>query len=200
MGTLEYIQASLQLFNDPGAYDSRDRDHISRHILAWPGVRRWSQYTWDSIEQGRHTWQDQAVIQDARVRISYTSGPIASTPTVQPTPKPKSVEPQDLIHVVCRDFNAPGGCKFSGNHDVGQVKKLHICAYCDTVGRKSGHSIQRCRSKSNNPNNNFHQQNDNRGWAGAQYRQQPDNNYSQAQGQQGPYNRQQYNQQFPKNG
>lgn len=206
MTALEYIQASLQLYNDTSAYDESDRMFISQHILAvatdalvrpWTGVRKWTQYVWDMIEQGRCKWKDQGFINDARVRISYTSGPATSNASAPAKSKPQEV--QEHLHVVCREYNTPGGCKFHANHEVGPVKKMHICAYCDSLGRKLNHSVQKCRSKLQNQPPAQQNQFDNRGWSNPGYNQGQHNGYNSANSQQ--YQRNQtYNQSYSKNG
>lgn len=81
------------------------------HILAvatdalvrpWPGVRKWPQYVWDMVEQGRCGWKDQGFINDARVRISYTSG--LATANASAPVKQKHQEMHEPLLVVCRDY------------------------------------------------------------------------------------------------
>lgn len=158
MTAMEYMSATLSLLDDPSAYDNRDKVNILKHLLAvsidarfrpWPGVRQWTQLMWDNVERGRCTWGDFGFIQNERVRISYMS----STPSAHANPntlqsKVPVAPSQEFSNVVCRDFNNPGGCKFNHTHDVGPIKYLHICSHCDSLGRKSQHSFQKCRTRS----------------------------------------------------
>lgn len=173
MSALEYINASLLLLQDKSAYEPRDRELILKHILAvstdalagpWPDVRRWSQYIWDQVDKGRCTWDNTAMIQDERIRISYTNGSVSQIATgvsAQHKPQQPSTSPMSLA--VCREFNAPSGCRFTGSHDLGQVRYIHSCAFCDSMGRKSPHSFQKCRLKQENGNSNQSAQ-ENRQW------------------------------------
>lgn len=165
----EYINAMLLLLDDEAAYERRDKHFIFKHILQvstdslarpWAGVRKWSVHIWDSVERGRCTWQDQGYIQDARIRISYTSGPVLSGSA--PSAKKMPAIHTDPVYSVCREFNTASGCKHSGSHDSGHIRYLHVCAYCDAVGRKSSHSVLKCRTRGENSAN---QQSENRQWS-----------------------------------
>lgn len=146
---LEYIQASLSLLDDSTAYQPQDKDYIYKHTLyvatdalsrPWPAVRKWSQTIWDCVDRGRCVWSDSRFIQEERIRVSYTSGPSSSSTNPQ---KPNSWA---LRETLCRDFNSVGGCKHHGPHEQGEFRLLHACAFCDSMGRRSNHSFQRCRS------------------------------------------------------
>lgn len=155
MSALEYINASLLLLHDKSAYVQTDRDYILKHILAistdalarpWLGVRRWSQYIWDQVDKGRCTWDNNTMIQDERIRISYTNGTVshvASSISAQQKSQPNASQVTSVA--LCREFNAVGGCCHHGSHETGQVRYLHSCAFCDSMGRKSSHSFQKCR-------------------------------------------------------
>lgn len=153
----EYMNCTLLLLNDEEAYDKSDLQHILFHLSAvatdamfrpWPGVRRWTQAIWDYIERGKCQWDSYVFIQNERVRMSYMSG--SQTNNQLPHANGSRTAAQEpAVVVVCRDYNAPGGCRFQSNHEDKGVKHLHICSHCDTLGRKSNHSYQRCRSKNN---------------------------------------------------
>lgn len=152
----EYINCSLLLLNDEETYNPSDLKHILRHLSAvttdamvrpWAGVRRWSQYIWDCVERGKCKWDGYNFIQDERVRMSYMSGPQPSVPAH--TSNTRAQGQDSLVVVLCRDFNGPTGCRFQGTHEDKNVKHLHACSHCDTLGRRSNHSYQRCRSKIN---------------------------------------------------
>lgn len=159
MTAMEYVSATLSLLDDPVAYDNRDKNNILKHLLAvsidarsrsWPAVRQWTQLIWDNVEKGRCKWDSYGFIQDERVRISYMN----STPSVHANiNSQQSKAPNPAVHqgeggnVVCRDFNSPSGCRFNHTHDVGPIKYLHVCSHCDALGRKSQHSFQKCRTR-----------------------------------------------------
>lgn len=157
---LEYLSASLRLLHDPSAHRACDRDYILRHLLAvsidavtrlWAGVRRWTQTVWDSVEKGWCTWDDTAFIQEERVRISYTGG--APSTAGQPVTQNRNAGTSNNIpSFPCRDFNGLSGCKHPGSHEDNGIRHTHSCAYCDSMGRRSNHSIQRCRSKNDGYN------------------------------------------------
>lgn len=159
---LEYLSASLRLVHDPSACSPSDRDHILHHLTAvsidaltrpWAGVRNWTQSIWDSVEKGWCRWEDANFIQDERVRISYTGGapPSAAGAAVQS----RAGVPGSLPSFPCKDYNGPSGCKHHSSHEENGIRYSHSCACCDSMGRRSNHSIQRCRSKNDN---HYHQQ------------------------------------------
>lgn len=178
LNSAEYINAMLLLLDDDSAYAPADKQHIFRHIIQvstdsltrpWAPVKKWSQYIWDSVERGRCTWQQDGFIQHARIRISYTSGP-APLATVS-TSKKVTPQQQEPVYIVCRDFNSSTGCKSNGTHESGTMKYMHVCAYCDAVGRKSSHSVIKCRARGDNANTAYNQFSDNRQWPNQQQRQ-----------------------------
>lgn len=160
----EYIHASLSLLRDTDAYDLLHRDFIFNHIhdvsadiliRPWPAVRRWTQYIWDSIAKGKCKWSDDRYIQDARFRLAYTSGPTPSTSNYGSNNTRNSGN-SDMKSSLCRDFNGPQGCRFQYSHDDGNVKYLHACYYCDSIGRKSSHSFQKCRTRNDHSHTASH--------------------------------------------
>lgn len=151
----EYIHASLSLLRDTESYDPSHREHIFNHIhdvsadilvRPWAAVRRWTQYVWDSVSKGKCKWSDDRYIQDARFRLAYTSGPTPA-PHSHAAGNSRSSANSDMRSVLCRDFNGSQGCRFQYSHDDGNVKYLHSCYFCDSIGRKSSHSFQRCRTR-----------------------------------------------------
>lgn len=174
----EYINCTLLLVNDDEAYNKNDLPHILRHLSAvatdamfrpWPSVRRWTQAIWDYVERGKCQWDSETFIQNERVRMSYMCGPQANA-NVNQSNSARSASQDPCVMVVCRDYNGPSGCRYHNNHEDKNVKHLHICSHCDTLGRKSNHSYQRCRSKNNfqqgaNSGSGHGGQYDNRQWA-----------------------------------
>lgn len=171
---IEYINASLLLLQDDSAYNKADLPAILRHVTyvstdaisrPWWAVRKWSQHIWDSVENGRCKWSDHAYIQEERVRMSFTSGP-PSNPNTGPTRHTIAHATEALL---CRDFNSSGGCKHNASHDEGAFRLLHSCSFCDSVGRRSNHSIQKCRAKQEatrgqNTPSQYHQTYDHKQW------------------------------------
>lgn len=153
----EYMYCALALLHEKDTCDPRDRDDILAHIFAvatdiltrpWPAVRRWTQYVWDAVEKGRCKWGDYRYIQDARVRLCYMTapGPVGASGNIGPrtgAPTPAT----EVKTVVCPEFNGPQGCVFSSDHDDGNIRYSHACAYCSALGRRSAHSFQRCRTR-----------------------------------------------------
>lgn len=148
---LEYMYATISLLHDSAAFQPADKDAILKHLLCvatdalarpWPAVRKWSQHIWDCVDRGRCTWSDVGFIQEERIRMSYTSGAPSSSNT-----HPKTQANIITESLLCRDFNSISGCKFQGTHEEGNIRKLHACAFCDAMGRRSNHSIQKCRSR-----------------------------------------------------
>lgn len=149
---LEYISASLKLLHDTTACRPADRDHILRHVLSvsvdaltrpWGGVRKWTQSIWDSVEKGWCKWDDARFIQDERVRISYTGGAPPASQGGQHRPAAGSSIPS----FPCKDFNGLSGCRHASSHEDNGIRYTHSCAYCEAMGKRSNHSIQRCRAK-----------------------------------------------------
>lgn len=153
----EYIYCVLALLHEKDSCQHEDRDDILAHLFAvvtdilnrpWPAVRRWTQYVWDSVERGRCKWSDYRFIQDARVRLSYMTGPApvggGSSIGVRGG---ASATGNECKSVVCPDYNAPQGCMFSSSHDDGNIRYTHACAHCNALGRRSAHSFQRCRTR-----------------------------------------------------
>lgn len=209
MTPMEYVSATLSLLDDPLAHDPKDKDNILKHLLAvsidarsrsWPGVRQWTQLIWDNVEKGRCSWESFGFIQDERVRVSYmNSTPSAHANTTTQQSKTPVVNSQDFNNVVCRDFNSPGGCKFNHAHDLGPIKYLHICSHCDSLGRRSHHSFQKCRTRSDQSGNTAasYNQQDHRQWN--YNNRQSHNQQYQQNGQYNQYRNQQYQGQYSKN-
>lgn len=153
----EYMYCALALLHEKDSCQPEDRDHILEHVFAvatdiltrpWPAVRRWTNYVWDSVEKGRCKWDDFRFIQDARVRLSYMTGPapIGGGSSIGTRGGP-SAPGTECKSVVCPDFNSPHGCAFSSSHDDGKIRYTHACAHCNALGRRSAHSFQRCRTR-----------------------------------------------------
>ena len=150
LSPMEYVHASIKLVNDPRAYDQEDREHIMRHIQhvthdimerPWEGVRRWSQFIWDAVEKGQLKWSDTQLIENHRFCIAMTGGGRATQAAGGEVKGAKS-------EVICRAFNSRAGCRSRTHHDEGQVKHLHICSFCDSLGRHcTGHNVLGCNNK-----------------------------------------------------
>lgn len=213
MSALEYINCTHLLLRDYDAFDIADKEDIFNHLTAvttdalarpWPAVRRWSQFIWDSVEKGRCEWNSYQYIQEQRVRICYMSSQSANLPGANNGSRQATITPSTAqITVLCRDYNGPSGCRFTTGHEDGVVKYMHACAHCDSMGRRSAHSFQRCRSRADMPQGAPPSvQSDNRQWGNQQQRHQQPGPYGQAQAQPGTGNRQNsyHSNTGPKNG
>lgn len=154
MTVLEYIDATLALLADHRAYHRDDYIDIMDHLRKltrdslerqWHAVRRWSQYVWDSIEAGLFTWADRDIIQDERVRMCLTASSISTTPSY--TNANTARKGHALQEVVCRPYNTRMGCNSKESHMDGQVYALHVCTYCDSIGRSCAHSVRECERR-----------------------------------------------------
>lgn len=173
MSFIEYLNCYVKLINDHDAYDQNDKDDMLKHLGAvitdgmvrpWGNVRRWSQGIWDTIERGKCRWNSHYFIQEERVRVSYSTLQHVPAPAA-PTNGVVSNQNVQTPALLCRDFNGTHGCAFSGTHESGNVKYVHACAYCDSLGRRSAHSFQRCRARHDSNNHGANQpQHDARGW------------------------------------
>ena len=152
---MEYINASLALINDSRAYEPRDRDHILRHIQdvthdimdrPWDVVRRWSQRVWDAVERRELSWGDSQLIQNLRVSIAITGCSKPGNQLVQAEHKGGRSE------TICRAFNSRNGCRHRSHHKEGGTRHLHVCSFCDAVGRHClGHNVMGCNNKTQYP-------------------------------------------------
>lgn len=197
MTASEYIDATLTLLADTRAYHPDDYQDIFHHIRKvardtlerpWHAVRRWTQYVWDSVEAGAISWADRDIIQEERVRICLTgvhNNAIASNSSTYQIPARRQHGVQE---VTCRQFNTRNGCPNRDSHQDGQVFALHICSYCDSVGRTCYHSVRECERRVTHSRNDNQQQFRNRNSGQPSYHQ-PQN-----------YNSAFHNNQFPKNG
>lgn len=162
----------LALLSDPRAFNPVDYQDILHHLRRvtrdalerpWPAVRRWTQFVWDSIEAGSITWSDRATIQDERVRICLTSV-YSNIPHQNNTYQIPARRNQGLQEVTCRPFNTRAGCPQRESHADGQVYSLHICTYCDSVGKVCYHSVRDCERRlahTRNDNSSHHSRNRN---------------------------------------
>ena len=157
LSQMEYINATLMLVNDKRACSSIERDGILRHlqdvthdvmVRPWENVRRWSQYVWDAVERRELSWADSQQIHNHRVTIAINgSGSGRSAHPVMDNNQRSNK--QELI---CRSFNTRAGCRQRSHHDEGQVRLLHICAFCDSLRRHCpGHNVVGCNNKSWTP-------------------------------------------------
>lgn len=188
----EYIDATLALLADNRAYHREDfvdmMDHlrkVTRDALErpWHAVRRWSQFVWDSIESGAFTWADRDIIQEERVRMCLTSSSIGLTNgNHQGSQNNWSKKQNGAQEVICRSFNTRMGCNFRDSHTEGQVFALHICTYCDSLGRSCAHSVRECERRlahtrndngPYNPRNRFAQNNQQQNHQNQQFNQYP---------------------------
>lgn len=158
LSMVEYISCNLALLQDTDAYADSDLHDMIKHLGAvaidamvrpWPNVRRWSQHIWDLVEKGKCRWSDYQLIQDERIRLSYMNLPHQGGPSSHASSHARSSSsPQVNVNsAICRDLNNIAGCKFNSSHEDGNVKHLHVCAHCDSMGKKSSHPYHRCRSR-----------------------------------------------------
>ena len=150
---LEYTNALVKLLLDTRAYHPDDLPHILRHLRdvthdarerPWSAVRRWSHAVFDAVERGDIMWQDHQEIQNYRVCIALTAAHKADSHAVK-----TSVDKEYL----CRDFNSRGGCQQRHDHMDGNVKVLHLCAFCDALSQQCVHSVIACERKFMFPSN-----------------------------------------------
>ena len=152
LAPMEYVNATLALIKDTQAYDPADLLGIVDHLQdvthdvmqrPWPAVRRWSQFIWDGVEKGTFRWNDYQIIQNHRVCIALTAVGAAGTGNnnTQVTQR----------EYVCRDFQTRAGCRHRTSHMDGDIKLLHVCAFCDCVARTCYHSALACAKKMNYP-------------------------------------------------
>lgn len=170
---LEYVDATLALLADKKAYRARNTEDIMHHLKnvtrdalerPWPAVRRWTQHMWDCVENGTIKWGNRDTIQQERVRIFLTGGGIMLNAGASNTQKRGQYGTQE---VVCRAFNTRQGCMHRDSHQDGPVFALHICSYCDHIGRSCSHSIKECERKITHAR--AYQDNGNQGYAQGGY-------------------------------
>lgn len=132
-------------------------------VRPWANVRRWTQGIWDTIERGKCKWNSYYFIQEQRVRVSYST--LQQVPAVAPSGIGAHIQQShEGAALLCRDFNGPQGCSFSGTHESANVKYVHACAFCDSLGRRSAHSFQRCRARQDSHHGCHQGHQDSRGW------------------------------------
>lgn len=176
----EYIDAMLALLADTRAFHPDDQQDIFHHLRKvardilerpWHLVRRWTQYVWDSVEAGSITWADRDIIQEERVRICLTGGHTQPSGSNSNTYQIPARRQQGMQEVTCRAYNSRSGCPQRDSHPDGQVFAMHICSYCDSIGRACYHSIRECeRRVTHSRNDNQHQfRNRNQGQTYHQY-------------------------------
>ena len=146
----EYVNASIALIRDNRAFNPGDREHILEHIQdvtqdalerPWEGTRKWSQHIRDEVEKGRLAWTDHQSIHNKRCMMAILG-------SQRPSATGESVKGNSRRECICRAFNSRGGCRQRSHHDEGQVRFMHLCAYCDSVGRQcTGHNVIECDSK-----------------------------------------------------
>lgn len=192
----EYTDAMLTLLSDRRAFDPKDFNDIFLHLRKvtrdalerpWPSVRRWTQYIWDTIEEGSITWADTEFIQEERVRMCLTSNTTQLATNTYQIPARRN---QGLQEVPCRAFNTRAGCQHRDSHVDGSIYSLHICTYCDSVGKACYHSVRECeRRVTHSRNDNTHLQPRGRPYSQPQQ-------FQHANG----YQQNQFNNAMPKNG
>ena len=144
---LEYINATIALIRDRRAYDPQDLSGILRHLQdvthdamerSWPLVRKWSQHIWDQVEKGYITWADHQAIQNDRVMImTAPNAPRANTEKAEGGAR----------EYICREYQTRNGCRHRGSHMEGNIRLLHLCAFCDSLSRQCNHSVIACAKK-----------------------------------------------------
>lgn len=174
----------LSLLSDRRAFDPKDFYDIFHHLRKvsrdslerpWAAVRRWTQYIWDSFEDGSITWADSDIIQEERVRICLTGAHSQPSHAHNQAYQIPARWNQGLQEVPCRAFNTRNGCHARDSQVEGNVYSLHICTYCNSVGKACFHSVRDCerrvtharndnthptsRGRQHNHPNNYHSQN-----------------------------------------
>ena len=154
LSPMVYVNATIRLVNDSRACAAGEREHILRHlqdvthdvmVRPWENVRRWSQYVWDAVERREIAWDDTQSIHNHRMTIALTGPGRTGT-------SGSAESRTNRQKAICRPFNARGGCRHRSHHDEGQVRFLHICAFCDSVGRHCpGHNVLGCNNKTQFP-------------------------------------------------
>ena len=151
LSALEYTNALIKLLMDPQGADPEDRPHIMRHLRdvthdamerPWSAVRKWSQSVFDSVELGDFCWAEHQEIQNERVRIAMTA-PFQQVNA----PQGGGAQGAAKTEFLCRDYNSKSGCRHRADHNEGQVRVLHLCAFCDAVNRQCTHSVVACDRK-----------------------------------------------------
>ena len=115
---LEHLQQVIQ--------DAATRD--------WPSVRRWSQATFDAVENGSCGWEDRHDIQIQRLHHAIVA-------TRQTSNQAPAGERRDLP---CRDFNSIGGCPHPRSHQGRNVTFVHLCSSCFSTGERAPHTAPHC--------------------------------------------------------
>ena len=142
----EYTVSFLKMVRDPRAAQNDLLDLHLEHLQQviedagsrdWPSVRRWSQATFDKVENGALSWEDRYGMQIERMRHAL----LASS---KPAGPGGYVDRRDLP---CRDFNAHTGCMHPRAHQGRNVMFAHICASCFQVGERAPHSAVACPRK-----------------------------------------------------
>ena len=154
LSALEYIHAFVKLVNDHRAYDPAHKDDMLRHLQdvihdamdrSWEAVRRWTQQVWDAVERQDLRWGDTQLIQNMRVMSAIAAGQKATASGAVDHKLGKQ-------EVICRQFNTRAGCRQRTHHDEGQVRHIHLCAFCDSLGRHCpGHNVMGCNNKTQYP-------------------------------------------------
>lgn len=131
---------------------------INAMVGPWPNVRRWSQHVWDLIERGKCKWSDYQLIQDERFRLSYMNLPHQAGASSQASAAGRQGPPPQAPTggAICRDLNSVSGCRHNGSHEDGNLRYVHVCAHCDSIGRRSPHPYHRCRARFDNVGNQGH--------------------------------------------
>ena len=140
----EYIVAFIKMIRDPKAELAGLNDFLLEHLQQvtedaatrdWPSVRRWSQTTFDAVENGTTEWQDRAGMQVERLRhaiLAVRPSNVAHTQAV------------DRRDIPCKDFNSPHGCSNMQSHAGRNVNFAHVCSLCFSAGGRLPHPAHTC--------------------------------------------------------
>lgn len=174
----EYNDASLSLLSDLRAFhpnNFNDIPSLTQCHSRRPGVPVAGCKEVDTMHMGlggdgAMSWADRDIIHEERVRMCLTSAYNHNVVNHSNRYEIPARRHQGMQEVTCRQFNTRNGCPHKESHAEGQVYSLHICTYCDSVGRTCYHSVRECErqlshtrndngpnGRNRNASNNHHQ-------------------------------------------
>ena len=142
----EYLICYIKMIRDPRAESQGMLDTHLEHLQQviqdaaardWPSVRRWSQSTFDAVENGSATWDDRYGMQIERLHQA-----------IQAATRPQQNVSQgiqaDRRDIPCKDYNSPSGCINNRSHAGRTVTFVHVCSACFNAGDRSPHPACLC--------------------------------------------------------
>ena len=152
----EYLVCYIKMVRDPRAGLAKQSDTLMEHLQQvvedaatrdWPSVRRWSQVTFDAIENGTYDWADRHQIQFERLRHDL----LAARSAAQRQSQYPQHNPQDRRDLPCRDYNQPSGCGMPRTHVGRTVNFVHLCSVCFQAGDRIQHPAYACNRRAPPP-------------------------------------------------